>query len=127
MVPVELRPQHVSVLTIERSDAPQSSEALFGRSTLNVTLRGLRFEASPHAFLQTNINQTEVLYKMIAEAAGERHAHRTVHVPSLRFYLCAKPTTVRISEAHIVIIWGLPIEDVIDVEANCAGVRRITS
>jgi len=68
---VELRPQHVSVLTIERSDAPQSSEALCGRSTLNVTLCGLRFEASPHAFLQTNINQTEVLYKMIADAAGE--------------------------------------------------------
>ena len=71
-IPVKLRPRHVS-RAHHRSTVmlhPQSSEALFGRSTLDVTLCGLRFEASPHAFLQTNINQTEVLYQMIAEAAG---------------------------------------------------------
>ncbi len=44
---------------------------LCGRATLGTTLRGLRFEASPHAFLQTNTAQTEVLYRIIAEAAGE--------------------------------------------------------
>ena len=41
-----------------------------GHGSLGTTLRGLRFEASPHAFLQTNTAQTEVLYRLIAEAAG---------------------------------------------------------
>ena len=50
---------------------PQETKVMFGRDTLGVTLRGLRFEASPHAFLQTNTAQTEVLYRVIAEAAGE--------------------------------------------------------
>ena len=48
---------------------------LFGRSTLRTTLRNLHFEASPHAFLQTNTTQAEVLYRMISEAAGEYDDH----------------------------------------------------
>ena len=70
MVPAKLRPSCVRALSIVSARAPQRTEVLHGRSTLNVTLQNLRFAASPHAFLQINAVQTEVLYQMIAEAAG---------------------------------------------------------
>ena len=43
---------------------------LAGTSTLRQQLCGLDFQLSPLAFFQTNSTQAEVMYNMVAEAAG---------------------------------------------------------
>ena len=43
---------------------------LVGTSKLQQQLCGLKLQLSPLAFFQTNTKQAEVMYSMVAEAAG---------------------------------------------------------
>lgn len=56
---------------VEGVEAGRGVSVLYGRGFLLEKLCGLEFEISPESFFQTNTRQAEVLYNMVAEAAGE--------------------------------------------------------
>ena len=67
----EVRSIHWAVNdTPGRGDEPADSLLLWGEEAIEEELLGLRFRVRPNAFLQTNTEMAETLYRLASEAAG---------------------------------------------------------
>lgn len=54
----------------ETGPGRQKLTQLWGEDSLWERLNGLEYKVSPLSFFQTNVHQTETLYRVVADAAG---------------------------------------------------------
>jgi len=78
---------------------------LWGEEAIEEELLGLRFRVRPNAFLQTNTEMAEVLYRLAIEAAGLTGAETVYDL------YCGTGTMGLAMAAHALSVWGVEISE----------------
>ncbi len=78
---------------------------LWGEEAIEEELLGLRFRVRPNAFLQTNTEMAEILYRLAIEAAGLTGTETVYDL------YCGTGTMALAMAAHALSVWGVEISE----------------